>query len=215
MDQAMKEELVPAVKLLLGSTNAKDLYQTMLNAAPLIARHKDVRLTGEAECLNILAVVKFSHPSVYAGVIDLIERRRAEAELEPLDTPAEEKFNKSEYMQQFMEQKRVRQRRAADIENMQRSERDKLVGRSRLDFMQNQSAIWKKERDAFLEKVKDAAAPTRLKKEDIAAAVDQFWAKVDASLDKLEDAARRGKQITRSVSAADIDAILSVDPYRK
>ena len=215
MDQTMKEELVPAVQLLLQSPDAKDLYQTMLNAAPLVARHKDVRLTGEAACLNILAIVKFSHPSIYAGVIALIEKRRADADLEPLDSPSDEKFNKSEYMQQFMEQKRVRQRRAADIENLQRSERDKLVGRTRLDFMQNQSAIWKKERDAFLEKVKDAAAPTRLKKEYIAAAVDQFWAKVDAQLDKQEDAVRAGKQITRSVSAADLDAILSHDPYKK
>ena len=215
MDQTMKEELVPAVQLLLQSPDAKDLYQTMLNAAPLVARHKDVRLTGEAACLNILAIVKFSHPSIYAGVIALIEKRRADADLEPLDSPSDEKFNKSEYMQQFMEQKRVRQRRAADIENLQRSERDKLVGRTRLDFMQNQSAIWKKERDAFLEKVKEAAAPTRLKKEDITAAVDQFWAKVDAQLDKQEDAVRAGKQITRSVSAADLDAILSHDPYKK
>jgi hypothetical protein len=213
MDDQTKAELVAAANLLIRSPNAHILYQTMLNAAPLMARHKDVQLTGEAEPLNTLARLKVSHPDTFSGIIELAERRRADAGYDPLVTAVEDRFDKTQYMQAFMEQKRQRQRRAADIENMQRGERDKLIGRSRLDFMQRQSSIWKEERDALIERAKASNSPRRMTKAEIALVVESFWKKVDERLDLAEEAVRGGKRINPATSLAELEAILRHDPY--
>lgn len=216
MDEQTKANLITAANLLIRSPNAHSLFQAMRDTAPLMARHSALRLTGEAEALNPLALVKVSHPDVYDAVITLIERKRAEAGYDPLEVTPEDRFDKTAYMQQFMEQKRMRQRRAADIENAQRSERDKLVGRARLDFMQRQSAIWKAERDAFLMKAREAAAPRRLKREDVALALESFWKRVDERLDTLEDAVRSGKRsgVNSAASLAELEDALRHDPYQ-
>lgn len=215
MDNDTKLELVEAVNVLIRSPRAHDLYQLMLTASPLLARHKELALVGEAAPLNRLAKYKVSHPDTYASIIGLVEAKREAAGFTPLVQAVEERFDKSAYMQQFMQQKRERQRRAADIENLQRSERDKLVGRSRVDFMQRQSAIWKTERDAMLNRAKEAAKPRPLKKEEIDLVVDSFWQKVDARLDELEALARSGKHAARdAMSLADLEQALKHDPYK-
>jgi hypothetical protein len=216
MDEQTKADLITAANLLIKAPNAHSLFQTMLDTAPLMARHKELRLTGDAAALNPLALLKVAQPDVYDGVIELVERKRAEAGYEPLETAQDDKFDKSAYMQLFMEQKRLRQRRAADVENLQRADRDKLVGRARLDFMQRQSALWKTERDAFLQRAREAAAPRRLKKDDIALVLETFWKKVDERLDALEDAARSGRHSGSrgAASLAELEAVLRHDPYK-
>lgn len=215
MDKETKAALVAAANLLIRSPSARDHFAMLTAAAPLVARHPLLRFVGEAEPLNALAVVKIGEPETYVRVIELVESKRAEAQLPALAQEDEGGFNKSAYMQQFMEQKRLRQRRAADIENMQRSERDKLIGRSRLDFMQRQSELWKQERDALLAKARDAIKPHRMTKDQIQSVVNQFWEKVDRRLDELEAKATTKGVIKNAASVAELDAVLRHDPYKK
>jgi hypothetical protein len=215
MDESTKAELVAAANLLIRSGEARDHYEMLVAAAPLVARYPLLRFRGDAYPLNALATVKVGEPDVYRQIIDLVERKREEADLGPLVESEESRFDKSAYMQQFMEQKRQRQRRAAEIENMQRHERDKLVGRARLDFMQRQSEIWKKERDALMDKAREAAKPQRLTRDEIQIIVNQFWAKVDRQLDELEAKVTAKGVIKNAASVADLDAVLRHDPYKK
>lgn len=191
MDDQTKAELVEAVKTLIQDPEALDLFDAMNTSAPLIARYKWLRLIGDAHTLNVLAILKTKDPQAYEGVLGLIASKRAMKDLPPLLSPESEGFDKTSYMQEFMLQKRQRQRRAADIENMNRAPRDRLIGRARLDFMQRQSALWKEERDALIEKAK-AAHGGKLKKDEMQLVLNSFWAKVDARLDDLEDKARYG-----------------------
>lgn len=215
MDVQTKADLVTAVNLLIRSPQAQALYQTMIDTAPMLARHPELCLTGPAEDLNVLARYKISHPDIYESIIGLVEQKRAAAGVGPLATPTDVGFDKAMYMQQFMEAKRVRQRRAADIENLQRNDRDKLVGRARLDFMQRQSALWKAERDQMLMRAKQAS-PQRIKREALTALLENFWSKIDARLDALETAARSGRYVGRdTTSLADLDAVLRHDPYKE
>jgi hypothetical protein len=219
MDDDTKESLVAGINLLIRSPNAHALFETMQNAAPLIGRHKAVTLTGEAEPLNALALFKTGNPDKYEAIIDLIERKRAEAGSDPLRKAADDRFDRNEYMQQFMVQKRLRERRAVDIENMLRDPRDKLIGRSRLDFMQRKAAEWKLERDRLIAVAKDARKG-RLTREDTTMVLAQFWGKVDDQLDLLEDAARKELQKPSSsrnrslASMTELTQILKHDPYK-
>lgn len=219
MDDETKEGLVAAVNLLIRSPNAHTLFDLMQTAAPMIGRHKALRLTGEAEPLNNLALFKVSHPDKYEAIIDLIERKREDAGYEPIRKPHDDSFDRNEYMQQFMVQKRHRERRAVDIENMLRDPRDKLIGRNRLDFMQRKAAEWKAERDKLVALAKESRK-TRLTRDDLTVILAQFWAKVDAALDTLEEAARRemqkpvGNRNRSLASLAELTQVLKHDPYK-
>lgn len=215
MNKENKSALVDAAHLLRRSDDAIDLYDMLTVAAPLVARFPLLRFVNDAEPLNALAKLKIGEPETYADIIALVERHRAEANLPALAQADGGKFDKAAYMQQFMEQKRLRQRRAAELENMQRSERDKLIGRARMDFMQRQSEIWKHERDAFIAKVREAALPDRLTKEQSQVALNQFWDKVDRQLDELEAKVATKGVIKNATAMADLDAILRYDPYKR
>lgn len=218
MDTDTKDALLEGMNLLIRSPDAHALFDAMQTAAPMIGRYKVLRLSGDAAPLNTLAILKSTHPTKYQAIIDLIERKRSEAGMEPLARPKDDKFDRNEYMQQFMVQKRSRERRAAEIENLLREPRDRLIGRSRLDFMQRKAAEWKAARDTLLAEIK-AARGTRLTREDAQQLLLQFWTKVDNQLDALEDAARKElqKPATRRskslTSLAELDAALKYDPY--
>lgn len=213
-----KELLLSAVNLLIKSPNAHELMAA-LEAAYSVAKIHPIKLSGDAAALNPLLDLRVSDPNTYENVLGLIETKRREIGYDPLQRPKSDKFDKTEYMRAFMDRKRERQRRAAAIENMLRPAKDALRGRSRLDFMDRQSANWKKELDALLEKSR-AAHGGRLSKEQIEMIRDQFWNKVDEYLDKLETEARnelaKSPQLRTKLSASlvQLDAALRHDPYK-
>lgn len=218
MDTDTKEALLAGINLLIRSPDAHAMFNTMQAAAALIGRYKEVRLSGESEPLNTLAILKSSHPDRYNAVIDLIERKRAEAGAEPLLTPKDNKFDRNEYMQQFMVQKRLRERRAVEIENMLREPRDRLIGRARLDYMQRKASEWKTARDDLIAEAK-AGRGSRLTRDETNKILSQYWERIDAQLDALEEAARRELQQPTSrrskslSSLAELDAALRHNPY--
>lgn len=122
--------------------------------------------------------------------MELIDRKRAAVGLAPLTHPVDEGFDKSSYMREFMAQKRARLVRAAELENAQRPERDRLIGRHRLDFMDRLAAEWKIELDELFARSR-AANGKRLPKDIVTTLRAQFWASIDKRLDDLEEQVKR------------------------
>lgn len=185
--------LLAAVNKLVLSPTANDLYELLLEVIPP-ARRLGVRLVGEHADLNPLVDLAVSDPTGYANVMNLVEDRRTKAGLAPLDVARTEdaQFDKTDYMRDFMQQKRTRERKAADIENMMRPEGQKLAGRSRMDFMHAQSLKWKKERDELLTKSRQAQG--KLTRAQMRELLELYWSRVDAELDELERLAREESQ---------------------
>lgn len=183
------EDLMPAVNALVTSPDAQTMYNSMLAVANLAKLHP-VGLQGTAAVLNPLMKLRNENQEVYDRVLALVEQKRALAGFEPLERPIEDKYDKTEYMRNFMDAKRQRQRRAVEIENMVRAEADRLIGKARLEFMDNQSNRWKKSLDERLEAARIARGG-RLPREQLDAIRERFWAEVDERLEELEVVARR------------------------
>lgn len=210
MDTDTHENLMAAAKLLIKEHDGPPLYRMMVECAVLMHKYHELRFVGAAEPLTTLGAMKVRNNTVFQGVIDLIERKRKEVGYAPLDDKPEKGFDKDAYMAEFMQQKRLRLRRAAELENMRRPERDRLVGKPRLEFMDRQSALWATQREEFLERAKQSAGG-RLSKAQREEVVAAFWTKIDNTMDALEDSLRNKGP---GVSAAELEAVLRHDPYK-
>lgn len=185
--------LLAAVNKLVQDPAASDLYELLLEVIPP-ARRLGVRLMGDHADLNPLVDLAVNDPTGYANVMNLVEDKRAKVGYSPLDNArtADAQFDKTDYMRDFMHQKRMRERKAADIENLLRPEGQKLIGRSRLDFMHAQSLRWKKERDEMLQKSRQAQG--KLTRAQMRELLELFWSRVDTELDEMERLAREESQ---------------------
>lgn len=183
-----KTALLNAVNALVTMQDAETLFGELTALLPAAGR-LGARFTGPRAVVNPLIDLALEDPGRYEAVLDLIERKRAEAGLPPMRPAGSTGFDKTEYMRDFMQQKRERERRAVMIENLTRPERAQLRGRSRLDFMQAQAAKWKTRRDKLLEKARKDAG-RRLRKDEVDAILKGFWQTVDRELDEAEAKAR-------------------------
>jgi hypothetical protein len=182
-----KQALLAALNTLISSSDAQHLFSSLTTVAQLKTVHP-VMMSGDAEVLNPLLVIARGDRERFDRYMVMVDAKRAEAGLAPLAPPKDDKFDKSAYMREFMYQKRQRQRRAAEIENMTRG-KDRLIGRTRLDFMDVQAAKWKVELDRRIAAVR-AAQGQHLPKETLDAVRAQFWAWVDETLDEAEAQAK-------------------------
>lgn len=182
--------LLTAVNKLVQDSSANHLYLKMLELIP-VARRIGARFVGDDAELNPLIDLAVADADKYASVMQLVETKRAQQGMPALDAARTEDghFDKVDYMRDFMQEKRLRERRAADIENMIRAPKDRLVGRARLDFMQMQSKKWKQQRDVALDAAR-AECSGKLSRAQMSALLDKFWAKIDSDLDDLEELAR-------------------------
>lgn len=183
-----KRALLTGVNMLVTHNDASLLYESMTALARL-PEHLLIGLIGEASELTPLVDLRRRDPERFESVMALIESKRREALLAPLQDP-ERGFDKVEYQRQFMDQKRQRERRAADLENAVRPERDRLIGNARLEFMRTQGQRWKKRRDEMMIAAREAAGG-HLTKEQQTQVLQSFWGSVDAELDELEVSVRR------------------------
>lgn len=183
-----KQALLAAVNTLIHNDAAPLMFESVLAVARL-PEHLLVGLIGEAEDLYPLVHVRRSDQDRFESLMELVDRKRIEALKAPLQA-GEQGFDKVEYQRIFMDQKRQRERRAAELENAQRHERDKLIGNHRLDFMREQSKRWKARRDEMMTAAREAAGGT-LTKEQQTRVLSSFWSSVDAELDELEVAVKR------------------------
>lgn len=178
--------------LLVVDPDAPRYYEAM-KAVIRLAPQYPVRLAGEMEQLNALIDLHRKNPSGFAGVLALVERKRAERGLPPLEPAETDKFDKADYMREFMRAKRARTVRAADIENLVRGDRSPLRGNARLEFQRAQAARWNEELTRRIDSARSARGGGRLPKDVLDTLRDQFWASVDAQLDEAEALARRRK----------------------
>lgn len=184
-----KTAILSAVTALVEAPSAGEHLDAIETTARVAARFA-VALTGPLEVYQPLVDLKRADPDAFERVLALVESKRAAAGRTPVRPAANDKFDKTEYMRNFMDQKRQRQRRAASIENMTRPERDALKGRARLDFMDAAAAKWKAELDARLDRARAAGGGARLDKDTMDRLRAQFWAWVDEQLDAAEERAR-------------------------
>ena len=187
-----KQALLEAINDLIHDQSAT-FKVNALDEVGKLNRLYPVRLAGDLSILNpILTLVK-EDPEAWDKVKSLIDRKRAVAGFDPLwpeSKPLSFADRKNEYQRQLMAKRRERANRAADIENMQRSERDQLIGNARLEFMRTVTNTWGKQRDARIEQAKSAAG-RKLTKAELDTIRDRFWESVDTQLDEKEALVRR------------------------
>jgi len=183
-----KHALLRAINFLISREDAPVMYQSVLTASR-VPLDLMVGLVGDADVLTPLVEVRRADADRFDSLMELVNKKRAEVGAEPLGTP-DKGFDKVEYQRSFMDQKRQRERRAVDLENAVRSERDKLIGNHRLEFMREQSKRWKTRRDEMMTAAREAAGGT-LTKEQQTRVLKSFWESVDAELDELEVSVRR------------------------
>ena len=159
-----------------------------LNRAVSLQSELPVVLAGDLAALNPLLQLAIDNPDGYRGVLGLIARKRVNAG-RPMPHH-EEPRTATDYMREFMQQKRERERRAVRIENMARSERERLIGKSRINFMRATSNKWKERRDHALEAARERRGGS-LPREEMTEVLRVFWDQVDRELDELESLARQ------------------------
>lgn len=184
-----RQALLEAINHLVLDDDAEKKFHTITELAKLPAT-VPVRMTDEASCFNSMLDLARSDSQAYLKVLDLIDSKRIQRGWPPLRKPEPEGFNRNEYQRDFMHQKRQRERRAVEIENMLRPARDKLIGNARLEFMRRASAKWKDRRDALVNAAREGSGGT-LSKEQVTAILKRFWEQVDLELDEAEESMRR------------------------
>lgn len=185
-----KQLVLDAANALLKHPEAPALYQQLVDVLSLPGKFK-VKLADEASVLNPLLTMARNDRPRFDGIIALIEQKRADKGMEPLQAPKENKFDKNEYQRLIMAERRVRMTKAADIENMRRPASGQLVGSARLDFMRRAQAKWMERFDALLN---GAFGPGPIRKEDRTKTATEFWATVDRELAESEAAVMRWVQ---------------------
>lgn len=203
-----KQELLEAVNALIDADDAKELFEAFTLVAA-IGNRAPVLLAGHPAVLNPLLHLKLTDALAFDRVFALVEAKRADRGRTALVPPKDTSYDKTTYMRHFMDAKREREKRAAEIENLCRPEKDRLRGGARLEFMRNMSVKWRDMRDRMLEV---AAArhggplPAAASKDLIA----KFWSEVDADLErKLADAKRMQVSGKRGTAHDDMSELMA------
>lgn len=186
-----KQALLEAVNDLIEEARPQQKLEALEVVYEVLRRHP-VRLAGPMAVLNPLLTLRQEDPDGWDRVKGLIDSKRRLAGREPCwPEPEPVKFidRKNEYQRAFMLRKRERLSRVSKIENLQREPKDQLVGNVKQDFERRWQGLRADELNALIEKARQAAGG-RIKKAVADTIRDQFWTKVDADLDALEDAVR-------------------------
>lgn len=189
--EAAQVDLVKAAAIkLITAANSHELHEA-LEAVTRLATRYPVKLSGDASVLNPLVALSVADPDKFKAVMEFIDRERLKRGFDAFMAPpkASAKENKVAYMREFMDQKRLRQRKALDIENMRRPEKDRLVGNARMEFMRRASLRWKDLRDEALARATPTGGTlTAKQRSDV---LDRFWAAVDEDLEHKMAEARK------------------------
>jgi len=173
--------LMAAISALILDANAPSLYANMMLLA--VRQSNLLALSGRAEVLTPLLALYQSDRDKFDRIMDLVDSKRINRGWEALRV-VQDGFDKVEYQRQFMDQKRQRERRIADIENEARPPRDRLIGNARLEFMRVQSSRWKARRDEMIAAAR-VQAGGQLSKSDMQARLEAFWRGIDRELDQM------------------------------
>lgn len=182
MDSEAKAALAEAANTLVADADAKTLYTQMQGVIEVAARNIPVQLVGRPAVLNALIQLALNDEQAYERVMDLVDRKRAESGLAPLQ---DMELDRKAYMREFMALRRERLRRLVDLWNELRSENDKIRGASRLQFEQMHGARWKDEKDRREEALR-AKLGRRLTAEERKQIAATLWDEVEEELASLQ-----------------------------
>ena len=177
-----KTDLLTAVNILAESDQADKLVQKLKLAFEVIGRDVPIRLTGSMEGLNPLLDLMIQDLDASERVLDLVDRKRKEANLPALA----ESFDRKAYMRELMAKKRDRQRRLVGLANMLRSDSDKIHGADRENFEREHADRWQQWRIDAQNKMRETLG-RRLSQAEITSVIGDLWLRVDAELDAYEN----------------------------
>lgn len=177
------DEVKVAARLLVTASNAPALYD-MLSTATRKFAHLPIKMTGEYAQMNPLLEAYREDRETYDAVVQWAIDKRKQRLLPPLCD--EKQQNKADYMREFMFDLRQRWRKAVQIENLLRSERDKLRGEPRRAFERKCTKAWGIQREALLDAERRRLGVQSLPRETMTEVLKNFWAHVDHQLDELE-----------------------------
>lgn len=193
-----KQQLAEAANTLIHDNKAPEMFKTLLDVLGLPPT-LPVKLSGEASVLNPLLTMARNDREAFNRVIDLIESKRASREMSPLRQPVTEaKFDKNKYQAELMAERRVRQIKAVDIENLRRPPSAQLEAHPRMEFMRVQQSKWMRQLEAQLAARKTGKTITKAQRQEISA---QFWQGIDRELEEAEAAVYRWIQNGRKGEA--------------
>lgn len=180
-----REALLEAINDLIHDPDPR-VKKSALDSVISVGKNYPVRLTGDMRVLNPLVDLALADPDAWEAVKKLIDDKRMVGGLPPAwPAPERPRFNIREYQRQLMAQIRERGGRAVELENLQRSDRDKLIGAGRAEFMRRQTLEWGKRRDKALDEAAQVAG-RKLSKVEQDAVRSRFWASIDDELDSKE-----------------------------
>lgn len=182
-----KNALLETINFLVLDAAAPKMYGILVDAIRHVGK-LPIKLTDEAAVMNPLLALYREDAEAYEKVLALVDDKRKARGWPPLRS--EVAFDRNEYQRMFMYQKRARERRVADIENMLRPERDRLIGTKRIEFIRSVSNKWKKRRDELLESERKQFGGT-LSQDQMRGVLERFWETIDAELDRQEAEAQR------------------------
>lgn len=185
-----RNALLDAVNDLIAEDDPRYKVEA-LDATFALGKLYPVRLARELSVLNALLDLRGSDEVSFENIKKLIDKKRDSVGKPPCwpELPPE-KFDKTEYQRQPMAQRRERAGRAADIENSQRPERDKLRGNPRLEFERQVLASWGEGLSSQLE-IARTASGGRLTRSQQDAIRTRYWESVDRTLDEREELVRK------------------------
>lgn len=181
------DDVKAAARRLVKGDDAEDQFK-ILDAVIRKAAGLPVKLTGRYTPMNPLLQLRQADSPTYDTVMGWVTDKRKQLNLPPLKD--EQSEVRREYMREFMAAKRQREGRAVEIENMLRSDNDRLRGTARMEFVRRQSAMWKKERDKLLAAERKAAGTEHIPSDVYSQTLKNFWANVDRQLDEMEELTR-------------------------
>ena len=177
------DEVKAAARLLVTDADAPALYD-MLVTVTRKASHLPVKMTGEYSRMNPLLEAYRHDKDTYDAVVQWAIEKRKQRGLRPLGD--ERQVSKNDYMREFMFDLRQRWRKAVQVENLLRSDRDQLRGEPRRAFERKCSKAWSTQRDALLDAERRRLGVQSLPREVMSEVLRNFWAHIDHQLDELE-----------------------------
>jgi hypothetical protein len=178
-----KQDLLDAANILLRSPEAESLYKT-LRSVTALPPNLPIKLSGGYIDLNPLLTLFRHDPTKFGTLMDHVDTRREQLGVPRLQCePVEVKFDKTDYQRDLMAERRRRQTRAAELENMKRPASEQLVGHAREDFMRMQQKRWTVRLEATLDTVRLGKTMTKEARQQISA---RFWDTVDRETDESE-----------------------------
>lgn len=176
-----KDEILESVKFLAAlDKDSAQRYNLALGEVIALLGRYSLRFKGKYTELNPLLGIYESDPDLFESVLGIVRKRRADNVFAG---------RSRRYMADFMREKRARERRAIELENMTRPDNQKLRGVARMNFAKKVSAEWNERRLKMLAAARDQYGD-RIPKEKLQELLDLFWKQIDDEMDKMENELR-------------------------